>query len=79
MIARAARGDESSGGVAWKETGKGVSCNVRGDGRVGCDRAATLPAVGVSFEALAFGAVPSRRTGLVDVKRHVVLVCVQFL
>lgn len=70
VIARATRGDEGGGGVAREETGKGVARDVRGDGRVGCDRATTLPAVGVPLEASAFGAVQSCRAGLVDVKRH---------
>lgn len=74
VIARAARGDEGGGGVAGEETRKGVSRDVRGDGRVGCDLAATLPAMCVPLEAPTRGAVQSRRAGLVDVERHVVCV-----
>ena len=70
VIARTARGDEGGGGVAREEPRKGVSRDVRGDGRVGYDLAATLPTVGVPLEAPALGAMQPCRPGLVDVKRH---------
>lgn len=71
MIARATRGDEGGGRVAREEAGKGVSRDVRGDGRFGCDVATALPAVGVSLEPASRGAMQSRRACLVDVKGHV--------
>lgn len=78
VIARAARGDEGGGRVAGEEAGKGVSRDVRGDGRLWCDVATALPTVGVPLEAPPLGAVQSRRAGLVDVKRHMLFVCVQY-
>lgn len=70
VVACAACGDEGGGGVTGEETRKGVSRDVRGDGRVGCDLAAALPAVGVSLESVSRGAMQPRGLGLVDVKRH---------
>lgn len=48
-----------------------VPCDVRGDGRFGCDVAETLPAVRVSLKPASRGAMQPCGMGLVDVQDHV--------